>query len=71
MAFYSFKFNLGDKILTTIAEYGSNVVAYLQQAKRFGVEVIFVPNDEFGQIDVDALANMIDDKVFVQKSPCF
>lgn len=63
MAFYSFKFNPGDKILTTIVEYGSNVVAYLQQAKRFGVEVIFVPNDGFGQIDVDALANMIDDKV--------
>ncbi len=63
MAFYSFKFNPGDKILTTIAEYGSNVVAYLQQSKRFGVEVVFVPNDEYGQIDVNALSNMIDDKV--------
>ncbi len=63
MAFYSFKFNPGDKILTTIAEYGSNVVAYLQQAKRFGVEVVFVPNDEFGQIDVNALSKMIDEKV--------
>jgi cysteine desulfurase/selenocysteine lyase len=63
MAFYSFKFNPGDRILTTIAEYGSNVIAYLQQAKRFGVEVVFVPNDEFGQIDVNALSNMIDDKV--------
>lgn len=63
MAFYSFKFKPGDKILTTIAEYGSNVVAYLQQSKRYGVEIIFVPNDEFGQIDVNALSNMIDDKV--------
>jgi len=63
MAFYSFKFNPGDKILTTIAEYGSNVVAYLQQAKRFGVEIVFVPNDEFGQIDVNALSSMIDEKV--------
>ena len=63
MAFYSFKFKLGDKILTTIAEYGSNVVAYLQQAKRFGVEILFVPNDGFGQIDVNALSNMIDEKV--------
>ena len=63
LAFYSFKFRPGDKILTTFAEYGSNVVAYLQQAKRFGAEVIFVPNDEFGQIDTRALANLIDDKV--------
>lgn len=63
MAFYSFKFNFGDKILTTIAEYGSNVVAYLHQARRFGVEVVFVPNDEFGQIDVKALSNMIDERV--------
>ena len=29
LAFYSFKFKSGDKILTTIAEYGSNVVAYI------------------------------------------
>lgn len=63
MAFYSFKFNAGDKILTTIAEYGSNVVAYIQQVKRFGVEIVFVPNDEFGQIDVTALSNMVDEHV--------
>ncbi len=63
LAFYSFKFNPGDKILTTFAEYGSNVVAYLQQARRFGVEVVFVPNDEYGQIDTKALANLIDYRV--------
>lgn len=63
LAFYSFKFESGDKILTTFAEYGSNVVAYIQQAKRCGVEVVFVPNDEYGQIDTAALTNLIDDKV--------
>ncbi len=63
LAFYSFKFKPGDKILTTVAEYGSNVIAYLQQARRFGVEVNFVPNDESGQIDIEALRNLIDDKV--------
>jgi cysteine desulfurase/selenocysteine lyase len=63
MAFYAFKFQPGDKILTTIAEYGSNVIAYIQQARRTGVEVIFVPNDEFGQIDTNALENMIDSRV--------
>jgi len=63
MAFYSFKFSPGDKILTTIAEYGSNVIAYIQQAKRYGVEVVFVPNDEYGQIDIRELENLIDEKV--------
>lgn len=63
MAFYALKFEPGDKILTTIAEYGSNVIAYLQQAKRTGVEVIFVPNDEYGQIDTVALSQMIDKNV--------
>ncbi|MCG8366103.1 MAG: aminotransferase class V-fold PLP-dependent enzyme [Pseudanabaenales cyanobacterium] len=63
MAFYSLKFSPGDKILTTISEYVSNVVAYLHQAKRCGVELIFVPNDEYGQIDTKALENLIDDHV--------
>lgn len=63
MAFYSFKFKAGDRILTTISEYGSNVIAYNQQANRYGVEVIFVPNDENGQIDISALENMIDERV--------
>lgn len=63
MAFYAFKFMAGDRILTTISEYGSNVIAYNQQAKRFGAEVIFVPNDENGQIDVSALENLVDERV--------
>ena len=62
MAFYAFKFEAGDKILTTISEYGSNVIAYLQQAQRYGVEVVFVPDDEHGQIDTEALEKLIDNK---------
>ena len=63
MAFYGFSFQPGDRVLTTLAEYGSNVVAYLQQARRYGIEVLFVPNDASGQIDTQALASMIDDRV--------
>lgn len=63
MAFYAFKFQPGDRILTTISEYGSNVIAYNQQANRYGAKIEFVPNDEYGQIDVRALKEMIDDRV--------
>ncbi len=63
MAFYSLRFAEGDKILTSIAEYGSNVIAYNQQVARHGVELVFVDNDEHGQIDVKALESLIDDRV--------
>ena len=63
LAFYAFHFKPGDRILTSIYDYGSNVIAYLQQAERYDVEVVFVPNDEFGQISIDALKNLIDDRV--------
>jgi selenocysteine lyase/cysteine desulfurase len=63
MAFYSLRFAPGDRILTAIAEYGSNVIAYLHQAQRTGVELVFVPNDASGQIDTNALADMIDSRV--------
>lgn len=63
MAFYSFRFSAGDKILTTIAEYGSNVIAYNQQVARYGVELVFIDNDQHGQIDIKALENQIDDHV--------
>lgn len=63
MAFYGIKLSAGDKILTTISEYGSNVIAYLQQAKRYGAQVVFVPNDAHGQIDTQALEKLIDERV--------
>ena len=63
MAFYGLTFKPGDRILTTMSEYGSNVIAYNQQAERYGAEVVFVPDDEFGQIDIDALEKLIDDRV--------
>jgi selenocysteine lyase/cysteine desulfurase len=63
MAFYAFRFKSGDRILTTLSEYGSNVIAYLQQARNCGVETIFIPDDNHGQIDVHALDQMIDERV--------
>ncbi|MFZ5827865.1 MAG: aminotransferase class V-fold PLP-dependent enzyme [Bacillota bacterium] len=63
MAFYSIPFRRGDRILTSMAEYGSNYIAYLQVAQRHGVQVEPVPNDEHGQISVEALRRMMDEKV--------
>ena len=62
MAFYAIPFQPGDRILTSVAEYHSNVIAFLQMAKR-GVSVEVVPNDEQGQLSLTALAAMIDERV--------
>ncbi len=61
-AFYSVPLGPGDRILTGRAEYGSNVLAYLQAAKRTGAEVVVVPNDESGQLDTAALAELVDER---------
>ncbi|BCL32916.1 aminotransferase class V-fold PLP-dependent enzyme [Streptomyces aurantiacus] len=61
-AFYSLTFEPGDRILTGRAEYGSNVLAYLQTARRSGAEVVVVPDDEFGQLDTAALTGLIDER---------
>jgi cysteine desulfurase/selenocysteine lyase len=63
MAFYAFPFERGDRILTAVAEYVSNYIAYIQIAERTGVEVIPVPNDEHGQVSVDALRELVDERV--------
>ncbi|MDH6522214.1 cysteine desulfurase/selenocysteine lyase [Streptomyces sp. SAI-090] len=65
MAFYGIPFRPGDRVLTSMAEYGSNFIAYLQVAERYGVQVDVVPNDEHGQISVDALRAAVDERVRV------
>jgi selenocysteine lyase/cysteine desulfurase len=61
-AFYSVDLRAGDRILTGRDEYGSNVLAYLQVAERTGAEVVVVPDDASGQIDLDALRDLVDDR---------
>jgi selenocysteine lyase/cysteine desulfurase len=52
----------GDRILTSRAEYGSNVLMYLHAARRTGAELVVVPNDEDGAIDLAALENLVDER---------
>ena len=63
MAFYALPLRRGDRILTAMAEYASNYIAFLHMAKRTGAEIAVVPNDAQGQLSVDALESMIDERV--------
>ena len=64
MAFYALAATLepGDRVLVGQSEYASNVIAALQVARRTGAVVDAVPDDERGQLSVDALAAMIDER---------
>jgi selenocysteine lyase/cysteine desulfurase len=61
-AFYSVPLRRGDRIITAQDEYGSSVLAYWQVARRTGAELVVAPNDASGQVDVDALAELVDDR---------
>ncbi|HEY4163850.1 MAG TPA: aminotransferase class V-fold PLP-dependent enzyme, partial [Dongiaceae bacterium] len=63
MAFYSLRFQPGDRILTGAAEYASNVIAFLQVAKNSGAVIEVVPNDEHGQISVSEFTCRVEDNV--------
>jgi len=63
MAFYSLELREGDRILTANAEYASNYIPMRQVAGRTGASIVVVPDDEHGQIDVDRLATMLDERV--------
>jgi selenocysteine lyase/cysteine desulfurase len=62
MVLYSLPHRRGDRLLTTTTEYGSNWAAYLQLEQRFGIETIVVPDTDAGEIDVEALESLIDDR---------
>jgi cysteine desulfurase/selenocysteine lyase len=60
---YSLPFAAGDRILTTQSEYGANYIAYLHIAEKTGAIVEVVPNNGAGEIDVEALELMADERV--------
>ncbi|MBR8833693.1 MAG: aminotransferase class V-fold PLP-dependent enzyme [Stigonema ocellatum SAG 48.90 = DSM 106950] len=63
MAFYAIPFKSGDRILTSVSEYGSNYIAFLQIAQRTGAVIEVIPNDDYGQVSITALKNLISERV--------
>ena len=63
MAFYAISFKSGDRILTSMAEYASNYISYLQIAQKTGAIIEPIPDDAHGQTSPDALRRSIDDRV--------
>jgi selenocysteine lyase/cysteine desulfurase len=55
MAFYSFPFAPGDRILTTGVEYASNYLAFLQVRRRTGVVVEVLRSAPTGEVDLESL----------------
>jgi selenocysteine lyase/cysteine desulfurase len=61
MAFYALapRFGTGERILLSRAEYASNAIAAIQCAARTGAVVDVIPDDQHGQVSVDALRSML------------
>jgi len=62
-AFLSIPFEKGDIILTTENDYASNYLAYLRLSERIPVEVKILPALETGEVSVNGLKEMLNDKV--------
>jgi len=61
-AFTALRFRPGDRVLTTKAEYPSNMAGLLRAREIQGVEIVVVPDDAHGQVDAAALESMLDDR---------
>jgi len=61
--FYAVPLAPGDRILLSRSEYASNAIAALQRARQHGAVVEAVPADPSGELDLDALERMLDERV--------
>ncbi|TCN54823.1 cysteine desulfurase [Rhodococcus sp. SMB37] len=61
--FYAVPLEPGDRILLSQAEYAANAVAALQRGRATGASVEVVPSDDAGRIDVEALRELLDERV--------
>lgn len=61
-AFRTVPFEAGDRVLVGHSEYVTGGLALIQLAD-LGVEVELIPDDEYGQVSVEALADALDERV--------
>ena len=61
-AFQAVPLEPGDRVLATTSEYVSSVFGLMQLRER-DVEVDLIPNDDHGQTSVEALQEMLDERV--------
>ena len=59
-AFLALPLRAGDVVLTCRSEYVTNALALLRAERTLGITVEVLPDDEHGQVDVDALARRLD-----------
>jgi cysteine desulfurase / selenocysteine lyase len=62
MAFYALELKPGDVVITGVAEYASNYLAFLQRAKASGIEIRVAPDDGQGRTDPDGVEKLIDSR---------
>jgi cysteine desulfurase / selenocysteine lyase len=53
----------GDRVLISEVEYGGNAIGLFRLAERTGVELCRMPSEATGRIDVDALGDLLDERV--------
>jgi cysteine desulfurase/selenocysteine lyase len=53
----------GDVVLLSVAEHHSNIVPWLQLKQELGIELVYLPLDKNGYLDLEAFKIMLTDKV--------
>ncbi len=49
----------GDRLLTTRNDYVSNQIAYLALRQRYAIEILYAPDNEHGEVDLDAFRRLL------------
>ncbi|TWP50300.1 aminotransferase class V-fold PLP-dependent enzyme [Lentzea tibetensis] len=62
-AFDAVPLKAGDRILVTEVEYAGNAVPLLRRADETGAVIEVVPSDHSGQVDLEALGQLLDERV--------